>query len=99
MDFLVFRYVAWGDAMRGPCTVIVVVLARTVFGVFEVAKTGGSGAFFLLGFSLFASLSVSFGGAPTALLYRGGGSSHWHVAAAEVVHVFSACAHMSLTVA
>ena len=96
MDVLVSRYVARGGTLLRICTVKVVKFARTVVGVLESAKTDGRGALFVAGFALFfAPLSVGFGGTPTALLYRGGGGGHWHVAAEEVLHVFGVRTHVA----
>ena len=73
MDVLVSRYVAGGVALLRACTVIVVKLARTVFGVLEIKEIDVSRAN-CSGFSLFfALLFVSFCGTPTTLLHRGGG--------------------------
>ena len=72
MDVLVSRYVAGGVALLRSGTVIVMKLARTVFGVLEIKETDVRRAN-LSGFSLFfALLFVGFRGTLTALLHRGG---------------------------
>ena len=72
MGVLVSRYVARGDTPLRICTVEVVKLTRTVFGVLVIKEIDVSRAN-CSGFSLFfALLFVIFCGTPTTLLYRGG---------------------------